>query len=109
MLDGQTDEHPQHNTAHGNNKLYYMPNMGDKYNILQCDGEVIMAMASRYYDNEFNPLWQQTELIGSGHNLIVTDIDNDGKDEIFEGYNLLMMTEVLCGRTMQHHMRTKYS
>lgn len=67
-------------------------NMGGCCNILlKCDGESDYGYGKPLlaYDNNLKFLWQRTDLIGSGHNMIVQDIDEDGRDEIFEGYNLL--------------------
>lgn len=66
--------------------------LGNCYNILlKCDGESDYGYGKPLlaYDNMLNPLWQQTDLIGAGHNMIVSDVNGDGKEEILEGYNLL--------------------
>ena len=59
--------------------------------IIKCDGESEYGYGKPIaaYNANLELLWEQTNLTGGGHNIVFKDIDNDGCDEIFEGYNLL--------------------
>lgn len=41
-----------------------------------------------FFDSNLNPI-NETSNIGSGHRLVVEDLDDDGNDEVFVGYELL--------------------
>jgi outer membrane protein assembly factor BamB len=59
--------------------------------LVKCDGnsEYGYGKPIAAYDAQLNFLWEQTALSGGGHNILFCDVDGDGSDEIFEGYNLL--------------------
>ena len=74
------------------NMIFFQELKGEDFNIIvKCDGQSPYGYCRPFicYDRDLKIKWQHNYLNGAGHNVVFADVDNDGNEEILEGYNVI--------------------